>query len=191
MASLTVGTCTLIISYVYREDRLIKDCNHHQLATSVDAMALVIYNLQEQRIKCFCAVELKTATATVVQRAERLADVVGKFVFVDFNRPGSRALFFRAVPDVGHRCQVIHHAVTAGTFFSLYVVSSTGETGILRMVLIRLPFGFHQHYITPILDTFNTKLPWVYNETIPIPILSPVNLGYFGEMSVLTQHLTV
>ena len=106
--------------HTYTEYGLIGNRNHHQLATSVDAMALVIYNLQEQRIKCFCAVELKTATtAKVVQRAERLADEVGKFVFVNFNRPGSRALFFRAVPDVGHRCQVIHHAVTTGTFFSL------------------------------------------------------------------------
>ena len=112
-------------------------------------------------------------------------------MFVDFNIAGARELFFLAIPEVAHRCQVIHHAVTTGTFFSLYVVSSTGEKGIIRMVLIRLCVGFHELYITPILHTFSNKLPWVYNNNIPVPNLSKANLGYFGDMDVLTQHLNL
>ena len=61
----------------------------------------------------------------------------------------------------------------------------------LFFLAIRLCVGFHEHYITPILHTFSNKLPWVYNNNIAVPNLSKANLGYFGDMDVLTQHLNL
>ena len=67
----------------YREYGLIGHRTHEQLATSVDAMALVLYCFHGQRIKCYCAIELKTVTVSnLVQKAEGVAGRLGKFVFV-------------------------------------------------------------------------------------------------------------
>ena len=77
--------------------------------------------------------------------------------------------FHQAIPDIGHRCQVIHHAVATGVFLSLYVVASCGEKGIIRMVLLKLHEGFHGYYIAPIMDIFNHTFPGLLDPQIDVP----------------------
>ena len=106
----------------HREYGLMGNHQHPLIATLVDAMGLVQYVRQGQMYETFCTVELKTATThKTLQKAEMLASSEGQFLFIDFSKAGSVQAFHQAIPDIGHRCQVIHHAVATGVFLSLYV----------------------------------------------------------------------
>ena len=76
---------------------------HEQLATSVDAMAVILYCFRGQRIKCYCAIELKTVTVSnLAQKAEGVAGRLGKVIVCRFNIAGTRNLFFLAIPEVAY-----------------------------------------------------------------------------------------
>ena len=69
------------------------------------------------------------------------------------NDQHSKQLFHEAIPDVGQRCQVIHHTTANGTFFSRIVVQCWCE-GIIQMVLIHLTIEFSDFTLVQ----FNTRL---------------------------------
>lgn len=169
------------------------------IATSVDAVGILEIqqidiaadlNVDFDSVQIFVPIELKTMTTQntrdVAVRHSNMPSV-GKLAFCDST---DITRFHLLVTDVSHRAQIFHHAVSMQTQHCLYVISSLGTIGIIRMVLVEFNADIQRRYIDIFRNIAETQLQWVYGNA-PLPNLASHALGYCGSVEVLQQYLAL
>ena len=81
-----------------------------------------------------------------------------------------------------------HDLVVVGTNYSMYVVTSLGSVGIMRMVFVTILNPLILEYLKVFTTVAENRLGWVYGND-PIPHMTSKTLRYVGDMHTLVQHL--
>ena len=160
------------------------------VGTTPDGLALITRVGIESTMHVMC-IEMKTVTTeTTIMADVNLASVYGTFCYVDILN--DELLFKKVIPKTAHRVQCVHHIVSTNTQYCLYVVADSGACGIIRMVLIHVPSGFKQVYISIFNKFAHQFMSWVHgNPRTPLPEFTADQLGYLQSRDVLELHVAL
>jgi hypothetical protein len=176
----------------HSEFGLLGNKNEPALATSVDAFGIMkmVAHVQSDAHPAvpteyhFVPVELKTVTNhKTLEQAQKHANEIGTFAYCNTT---STANWHNMVKDVHHRAQILHHAAVTQCPFVLYVVSSLGAEGIVRMVLVHFTVNILAQYNALLTGVKDSKFLWAYTN-IPPPEFSANVLGYCENNHIFKQ----
>ncbi len=152
-------------------------------ATTADGVAIIQFekdslgpSLPVRKELELVVLEAKTFTkmSTYVPQKQK-ADKYGRIAYVSINRRAdSHAKFAEYIPDVDHRCQLLHHSSIYG---AKVLYCAANQMGMLRVIICQFSHDIRKEYLTFLTDVKTQFFPWVDDDSIPLPNFSPEEMG--------------
>ena len=128
--------------------------------------------------------ELKSKISRQTERQEeKLSDTYGRMFVV--NASLDSIAFKKAIPDRGHRGQLVHGMASGNLRFAFYVVASLRK--IIRVVMVEVEPDDLLMYMRALKYIYETHLNWVLSGSVPV--LEVANMGHAVDQHTIVKTL--